>query len=484
MRYTRMSICTYAGGNLLFGVTPVDNLFLSEYMGTAPREYVPVYLYGLMLCNHPEVNGGIDEIASALKLDSSAVLNAFKYWEREGLVEQLSENPPAFNYLPLSPANAASGDRESAEVYQYKDYFRELQAMMPSLVLEGHELRMASEWVDELHLSQEAALYMVSVEVRRRGGKLPTAHTLFKHLNETALEMAEANVADLNSAEEFLALKSADADCARAVCKQFSFRRNPTVDEVALATKWMEEWKLTVNDVVDACAETVKSGNPSFAYLDRILEGRISGNSDDEFKAVKTLCTHLGITSRPTPTQTEAYRGFMEMGFEPAAIEQAAIWCGENNRRTFEDIASKLSVWAKAGADTVEDIERERAEQAKIIEFLKKVFDEAAVDRRITQSDIKLAKVWTALVEPDAVLFAASFARGSMNAMQYINKIVQEWSFKGINTLEKAKAAGIQKPAGEKKTGKPMDTRTVTEEEFGDGYYANIMNRKRSDSNE
>lgn len=480
-----MSICTYAGGNLLFGVTPVDNLFLSEYMGTAPREYVPVYLYGLMLCHHPEANGSIDEIASALKLDTVTVLNAFKYWEREGLVEQMSENPPAFNFLPLSPAHASEDEQLNSAVYENRDYFRELQALMPSLVLEGHELRMASEWVDELHLTKEAALYMVSVEVRKRGNKLPTAHTLFKHLNDTALQLAEANATDMTSAEEFLALQSSYADCARAVCKQFSFRRNPTVDEIALATKWIDEWKLSVTDIVEACAETVKSGNPSFAYLDKILESRMGGNSDDEFKMVKTLCAHLGIASRPTPAQVEAYRGFIKMGFEPAAIEQAAVWCGENNRRTFDDIAKKLAKWAEAGAFTVEEIERERADQARAMEFLQKVFDEAAVDRKITLSDIKLSKVWTALIEPDAVLYAASMAKGSANAMQYINKIVQGWSAKGINTLEKAKAAGILSAAPDgRKPQKPMDSRSVTEEEFETGYYANIMNRERSDRNE
>ena len=72
---------------------------------------------------------------------------------------------------------------------------------MPRTVLEGHELAMASDWLDVLHLAPETVLFMVKRDVDKRGGKLPTARTMFKHLNETALEWAGAGVTDLKSAE-------------------------------------------------------------------------------------------------------------------------------------------------------------------------------------------------------------------------------------------------------------------------------------------
>lgn len=475
-----MSFCSYAGGNPMYGFTPVSNLFFTEYMGNAPKEYIPVYLYGLMLCHTPCEDGGIGKIASALNIDENTVLNAFKYWEREGLVEKLSDNPPSYSYIPLSPDRM----KEKDEVYENRDYFRELQIRLPNLILDGHELRMASEWEDDLHLTHDTILFMVDTEVAKRGGKLPTAQTLFKHLNETAMKLAEAGATELNAAKEFLALESSYATCAKAVCKQLSFRRNPTVDEIALATKWMESWKLDINVILESCAETVKSGNPSFAYLDKILEARVSGkNDDDGFEQVKKLCAHLGIVTRPTPAQLDACREFLNMGFEFSAVEQAAVWCGENNRRTFDDIRRKLEAWAKEGAFTLQDIEEKAAEQKKYMEIVKRIFEEAAVDRKITLSDLKLTKVWTALIEEDAVYYAASMAKGSANAMQYINKVIQTWSASGVTTLEKAKAAASVKPITDTKK-KPMDERTVTETEFETGFFADIMNRQRTNDHE
>ena len=478
-----MSFVSYAGGNPMYGSTPVDNMFLTEFMVSAPKDYIPVYLYGLMLSKTAGCDGSIESIAEALNIDSDTVINAFRYWERQGIVEKMSDDPPTYNFVALYPERFKDKDDG---VYCNREYFRELQSRMPNLVLDGHELRLACEWEDDLHLKQETILFMIDMEIAKRGGKLPTAQTLFKHLNETAMKLAEAGALELDAAREFLALESSYAMTAKAVCKQFSFRRNPTVDEIALATKWTDVWKLDINAIVEACAETVKSGNPSFAYLDKILESRISGSSDDGFEQVKKLCTHLGIVTRPTPAQMDAYREFTAMGFEFAAIEQAAVWCGENNRRTFDDIRKKLEAWAKEGAFTLQDIEEKAAEQKKYMEIVKRIFESSAVDRKITLSDIKLAKVWTALIEPEAVYYAATLAVGSTNPMQYINRIIQDWSAHGVTTLEKAKAAGTASGSASSagKAKKPLDEREVTEGEFENGFFADIMNRQRSSGNE
>ena len=44
-----MAFCAFDEGAAGFDVTPVENMFISEYMLGAPGEYVKVYLYGLML---------------------------------------------------------------------------------------------------------------------------------------------------------------------------------------------------------------------------------------------------------------------------------------------------------------------------------------------------------------------------------------------------------------------------------------------------
>ena len=49
-----MPYCSFDEGAAVFDATPVDNMFITEYMLRAPGDFVKVYLYALMLCSHPQ----------------------------------------------------------------------------------------------------------------------------------------------------------------------------------------------------------------------------------------------------------------------------------------------------------------------------------------------------------------------------------------------------------------------------------------------
>lgn len=477
-----MAFCSYSDGNAMFGTTPVENMFILEYMPAAPGEFVRVYLYGLMLCHHPELNEDLSGMARALRVDEEAVLNAFRYWERQGLVSKTADNPASFEYVPLS--RAAASFEPMDDVYRYRSFNQDLQMALPGMVLEEHEIRVANEWMDELHLSEDVILFMVKSEVARRGGKLPAPRTLFKHLNDTAMEWATEKISTVEEAEEYEKRSTFAAECARAVIRQFGQSRPATKDEIELAEKWTGEWKLTREDILAACADTVKSSNPSFAYLDRILASRVSGNSDDPTREnIKTLLKHLGLSTRPTPAQMDDYRAFTEMGFAFDAIEQAAIWCGENNRRTFEDIARKLEQWKKIGAFTLAEIEEERKVQKQFTDIALSIFDRCGLDKKVGASDIGQVRIWTALVELDTVLFAAECARGTDSPMKYINKLVSSWSAKGIRTLDGAQKEYALRRAAPEDANKAQTyaQREVTEDEFGKDFYVDVMNRRKAE---
>jgi len=192
------------------------------------------------------------------------------------------------------------------------------------------------------------------------------------------------------------------------------------------------------------------------------------------FEFVKKLNSHLGITSRPTRAQVASCKGFAEMGFENAVIEMAAVWCGQNNRRTYEDIEKKLSQWKEAGAMTVADIEEERRVQQHFSEIVSEIFSHAGVDRKITLSDIKFAKVWTALMPAETVYYAAECAFGTESPMKYINKMIQGWSAVGITTVEKAKQEFENRKIQAKKPERNYDQRVLTDEEFENGFYIDL----------
>ena len=481
-----MSFCAFAGRDAMFGITPVENMFILEYMPGATGDFVRVYLYGLMLCHHPEMDEGIDGMARALRIETDTIISAYRYWEREGLVARLSDNPPTYEYLALSSMTRQAEPLD--EVYKYKNFNRELQNALPGMVLDSHEYRIANEWLDILNLPEDVVLYLVHTEVAKRGKKLPAPRTLFKHLDETATLWANEGIYSIDQAEEFVAKSGAAYQNAKAVIKQFGQTRNPTKDEIALSEKWMNEWNLPLDAIIAACADTVKSAVPSFGYLDKILMSRVSSEdkADEAREKVKILLSHLGTASRPTQAHLSAYQSFIEAGFDFPAIEQAAILCGENNRRTFEDIQRKLDQWKKMGVTTLAEIEEERRIQKQYTEITLSIFEKCGIDRKVVKSDISQVRIWTALIELDAVLYAAECALGTDAPMKYINKLIVSWSAKGIKTLDAAqkeyalhRLEGAQKQENTKTPA--YQQRNVTDDEFEHGFYVDVMNRKRAD---
>lgn len=75
--------CMFSNEHAMMEMTPVENIFIAEYMPKAPDDSVKVYLYGLMLCRNPYMDA--EDIQLALGLDEQAVIEAFFYWESRAL---------------------------------------------------------------------------------------------------------------------------------------------------------------------------------------------------------------------------------------------------------------------------------------------------------------------------------------------------------------------------------------------------------------
>ena len=67
--------------------TPVENLFINEYMTGAPGDYVKVYLLALM---NAELGVSLsnEDIAKQLAMNIEDVLKAWTYWENLGVIRK------------------------------------------------------------------------------------------------------------------------------------------------------------------------------------------------------------------------------------------------------------------------------------------------------------------------------------------------------------------------------------------------------------
>ena len=68
--------------------TAVENIFINEYMPTAPGDYIKVFLLGLMDAG---VGGKMSnqEIAKRCEIEVEDVLKAWNYWEKKNLIKKI-----------------------------------------------------------------------------------------------------------------------------------------------------------------------------------------------------------------------------------------------------------------------------------------------------------------------------------------------------------------------------------------------------------
>mgnify|MGYP006900212726 CR=1 FL=1 len=119
--------------------TLVDNLFMNEYLPYAEEGYIKVYLYGLYLCTNPSGrDNSVESFAKVLDMDEDKILEIFKYWQDQGLLEIISEllscgtlENVTLRTLPWLPLYGIRFQRGGATTFQHpSDYAQRVFAVL------------------------------------------------------------------------------------------------------------------------------------------------------------------------------------------------------------------------------------------------------------------------------------------------------------------------------------------------------------------
>ena len=472
-----MPFCSFSEGAAMFDVTPIENMFLLEYLPTAPDGYLRVYLYARMLCLHPELGGELADVAKALHMEEEAVFNAFSYWERMGLVERLSDRPPTYAIRPLKGGGAVQTEMDR-DYYKYREFNSALQGLFPpGEMLQPNQYQMANDWLNVLGFSQDAALRMLEYEIHQPGGK--RAASVFKRADKRAAEWADRGIRTLEDVNRAISYDDQVYSLASAVMKQFAINRKPTVNELDCVRRWIGEWKLTEGDVIEACAQTTKSRAPSFGYLDAILKARVESGSNDHFEAVKEVLRELGASNTvPTPDQTRKYDALLEQGFDKEALMLAAVQCARKRKHSFEDLEWMAEEWGKAGVRSRADAERYISDMQQATREVRSLLETAGLSRRPNMDDLARYASWRARFSPELIQCAAECARGRKVPMIYMDKLLSAWEQSGATTPEAARAqhaqvTGAERASGAEKQAAPVNfqQRSYTAEESQSVYF-------------
>jgi DNA replication protein DnaD len=435
----------------LFDATPVENLFVQEYMPAAKGDYVKVYLYGLMHTFHPTAGMTLTVMARDLGLSEEDVLSAYRYWERKGLVQRTADNPPAFRYI--NAKQLLFMRQCPTEDKQYTQFADALYAAFgEDRQLHGQETSLAYEWVEDLKLPPEVVLMLVQHLISTRG-----KHFSFKGAQKLAVQLAEENVHTIEDAEIVLSRSKAILEGTRKILRRLGKRHQPSEDEMALYHKWTLDWGYDHDAIEAACRETTK-GDPTMGYLDGILNGlRRRGEKtpatarqvesqlqkeQDEAVPLKELFRALGINGLTVNEGTlSVYRQMRDVASHEVillAAREAARFGGR-----MDDVLRLLTTWHGKGLTTSRQVEEYISAFYEGNRLLTQLFEQCGKNEKPTAPDRALLSKWQKEWNfPNDMLFlAAAYSQTADKKMPYMDAMLKAWHEQGIKTADAAQAA-------------------------------------------
>ena len=268
--------------------TPVDNLFITEYMVSAPEKAVKVYLLASM---HAEYGLPLDAAGLARKLRISAeeVSDAWEYWVKQGLVRKVFKDPDnredyaiellniremMFGRRTVTQSQPAPGPF-LVDDEQLSRLLRDVEAETGRL-LEAKEPEEIASWMSEYGMDPQVILlgYRYCTQ-RGRSNR-------FRYVGQVLKDWRAKGLATAAQVEDSLAAADRHFEFYRAVMKELGFHRSATEPEKRIMDSWFDKLECSLEDVMDACRKTTGISNPNINYVNSVLVGRYNEKHQEE----------------------------------------------------------------------------------------------------------------------------------------------------------------------------------------------------------
>lgn len=446
-----MGLFAFDAQHAMFDATPVQNLFLLEYMPTAPGDYVKVYLYGLMRCYHPGEEMSLAQMSHDLNLSEEDIRAAYRHWERRGLVRRVSDDPPAYQYVNVCQQflTRDAVPRDTA----YEDFAESLYALFgEDRQLHGRETTMAYEWVEDMGLPQEVVLMLINYMITNHG-----KHFSFATAQKKAVELAKEKVSTIEEAEEILGREKKIEEGLKRLLRRFGRPRPASAYERAMYTKWVKEWGYTPEAIEAACVETL-NGEPTMKYLDGILKGmreraggalttqgqveRLRKGEQDRFAPLKALLRVMNIQGVSVNEGTLDMYDQMRALYPDEIILLAGKACAKAGGK-LDDVMTTLRAWKRMGLQDAAQVRESLKQVEERNAFLDALYGLWGRPHRPSAGDRALVNRWERELgySQETILFCAAYARDAEKPMPYLDKLLTVYHAQGLTTPEQIQAA-------------------------------------------
>lgn len=443
-----MGFCKFSAQSIINNKTEVDNIFINDFLPYAPENAVKVYLYGLYKCSSSSYDNTIESFSKVLKIPEDEILEIYRFWEAEGLVQVINSIPVEIRYMPLK--NVVNNTKKY-NVSKYGNFSDKAQEIIEGRMISPNEFSEYFDTIETFHIEPEAMLMIMKYCVNTKGGNVG-----YPYIIAVAKNWAYDGVRTVSDVEERLITYEQNSEELKLVLKALGTKRAVSIEERELYLKWTREFGFENNFIIEAIKQNKKPGSKlSFSKLDEILtsyyEMKISSpqeieqfesNRQNLIKFAKKVCKELGLYYESVDKIVETYISkWIAMGFSEGAILKIAQYCFSCSIRKFEGMNDYVKKFYKLGLLTEENLDDYFSKVIEEDQEIKEVLLALGLSRAVNSYDREFYKNWKYnwKMPKDVILFGASLSADKAQPMKYLSGILANWHEKNVGTVDQAK---------------------------------------------
>lgn len=282
--------------DLDLGNTPIENIFINDFMPMADGTYVKVYLLGYKYAydkdNAISVNNGT--ISKHLNIPLSDVLGAWDFWEEKGIIKKhFQDGSDEYNYevefknlKQLLIQNNYSGSQEASndEVFTnpftcspeelssakedptINNMFNEIRKIIRRYLTPNECLKIY-EWLTNYNMNPDMVIRAFQFSSQNKNRRA------LSYVEGVIRTWYDNDITNVEALQEYFEVNDERYYKYEKIMKSLGFKgRYLTEGERKVVDKWFSKWEFTLEVVLRACDYTRNISNPNVNYIDKILD--------------------------------------------------------------------------------------------------------------------------------------------------------------------------------------------------------------------
>ncbi len=279
--------------------TSVENIFINEYMASAPGDFVKVYMFARMYAGQ-DTEISDEEIAKHLGIDHEDVLKAWTYWERLGVIRKIRKDPEdkfRYDIEFISLREQLYGEKTKKKSFSQADTLpalmsdKEIQNMFSEIekivgkVVSGTEMMEITSLMNDFNVPPDLMVYGYSFCAKKKKKNV-------KYVMAVIRGWIEDGLRDVEAVEKYLSERDKKHHLYRRVFQALGSARNATEEEKRIMDTWFDTMGFSLEKVLSACSRTAVINSPNINYVNKILvswheeqQSGKSGKNDGQLSA-------------------------------------------------------------------------------------------------------------------------------------------------------------------------------------------------------